>query len=252
MPKLSRPLLIDSLGATVSVFIVCWLLKQIVFNIGFMDPVHSALHHVGEEFDNLVYEQTRAPTGKAVSSICLVDIGGASRAEIADILTAIARQEPRLVAVDVVFDKKNTPVDTSLQRALRQLQQQQKLVMASWVSIEGEKDHERIEVHESDTPYRIGPTGYTNFVTEEMKGVVRHHLPQLGLETGKKATSETLSFAARIVSMVAPETWASYGSHQAAMGHDEADWILYQKDQDQIKQVQCQRPDEGQSSTWPS
>ncbi|MGF7216220.1 CHASE2 domain-containing sensor protein [Spirosoma lacussanchae] len=226
---MSRSLLVDSLGATIAVFLVCGLLKLVVFSVGFLDPVHSALHHVGLEFDNHIHGQTRAPLGPSSSSICLVDIGKANRSGIAAMLTAIERQNPRLVAVDVVFDQKKAPSDTSLQRALAQLQQQRKLVMASWLSMEGEAGHSRSELHESDAPFRLGPTGYTNFVAEESDGMVRHHLP--ALPPLGDAPGDTLSFAARIVSIVAPATWQQYGNHRAAMKANEPDWILYQQDQ---------------------
>ena len=235
MSKLSRPLLIDSLGATLFVFLGCGLLKLIVFNSEFMDPIQSILHHVEDEFSNLVYDNTRARIGTAASDLCLIDVGKANRTKIAGLLNAVADQQPRLVAVDIMFDKKNMAFDTTLQRALKRLQQQQKLVMASWVSIEGKKGAERIHLQKSDVPYQMEPTGYTNFVAEEINGVVRHHLPQLKLGTGKTAVS--LSFAAQIVLKAAPKTWQAYERHQAAMGRHEPDWILYQNDQTIFSQL---------------
>lgn len=222
---MSRSLLLDSLGATIAVFIICGLLKLVVFNISFMDPVHSALHHVGLEFENHVHAGTLAPSTPFSPPICLVDIGSADRSQIAVLLDTIARQNPRVMAVDIVFDKKEAPTDEGLRRSLTQLAKQKKLVMASWLAIGNEETHEETSLSESDAPYQLGLSGYTNFVANESDGVVRHFLPQLGKSTAGQP--DTVSFAAQVINIAAPKSW------QAFQGQLQTNYpvrILYQPD----------------------
>ncbi|GAB2555018.1 CHASE2 domain-containing protein [Spirosoma areae] len=224
---MSRPLLIDSLGATIVVFLLCWVLKKVVFNIGFMDPVHSAMHHVEQEFDRHVHGLTRSSAGLS-PSICLINIGDADRPRIAQILNTVARYQPRVVGVDILFDRKNAPVDTSLRLALSRLNAQTKLVMVSSLSITGHKGHEHIDQHLSDAPYRFGPAGYTNFVSDE---VVQHHMPTMTLPEGKSGSGdEILSFAAQVIATGMPTAWERYQTRHAGIWTHTSERILYQAD----------------------
>lgn len=201
---MSRSLVLDALFATVLAFALCGFFGCVFsLNLGFMDPVHSALHHVGEEFDNHVHASTTAPATAFSPNVCLVDIGSADRAGIAQLLTTIARQQPRVVAVDVVFDKKNEPADARLQRVLARLAGQRKLVMASWLDVAGDKHEHTTTVYQSDPPFRLGAAGYTNFVVSGSDDVVRHVLP-------RQENPAAVSFAAQTVAIAKPDIWQQY------------------------------------------
>lgn len=212
---MSRSLLLDALGATIAVFVLCGLLSLFVFQLGFMDPVHSAMHHVEQELENHVHAVTNAQTTKPYDpQIAIVDIGTADRARMGQLLDLIRQQQPAMVGVDVVFDKKNAPADTGLSNALSRLATDRKLVMASWLQVETHT------WYASDTLFRFGAMGYTNFVSAEDEGVVRHHLPM--------TSDNSRSFAAEIVARTKPALWNRYWEHLNKQPEGAAERILFQ------------------------
>lgn len=222
---MSRPLLLDALGATIAVFLLCGIFSLFVFKLGFMDPVHSALHHVEQEFENHVHAVTNAKTDKPYDpQIAIVDIGTADRARIGQLLNLIRLQQPAMVGVDVVFDKKNAPADTSLRNALSQLATDGKLVMASWLQVETQGEQETDTTYASEPFFRFDTTGYTNFVSGDDEGVIRHHLPLTRLKTGQ----ESRSFAAQIVARTKPNLWKRYRLHLDDKPEGATERILFQ------------------------
>lgn len=220
----NRPLLIDSLLATITVFLTCGFFKLVVFNVSFLDPVHSVLHHLSDEFENHIHAVTPASDQAISPPICLVDLGDADRNEIATILTTVSRQQPRLVCLDVIFDKKNQPVSVQLQAALRRLSQADRLVMASWLTISGDSHHERAVLQQAELPFRVAPVGYTNFVAQD-GDIIRRLLVRYG--EASVGGPDTLSFAGQVMQQVNPASWQHLQPHLA---HNTPLRILYQSD----------------------
>lgn len=110
--------LFDNVMIVISTIVVVGLLFYIPKNFDFLSPVGKALSDV--DLTDVVFSQFRDDQRREVdTSIVIVNIGQASRAEIAQILENINRHEPAAVGIDAFFRQpKEAESDSMLQAAM--------------------------------------------------------------------------------------------------------------------------------------
>lgn len=192
--------------------LVSALLYVIPQNVDFLDPLGQALGDI--DLTDLVFSQFRTDQMNEVdTSIVLINIGRASRSEIAYILERINIHSPKVVGVDVFFRAPKDPEgDERLQRALRNTPH---LVMASKVAYRNEFEIERDE-DDSESEYAAfdtlivsdpmfmdgAATGFTNLVIDQESAYMTCR--EIALRD-TCAGKQELAFALRIASFVNPQ-----------------------------------------------
>jgi CHASE2 domain-containing sensor protein len=169
----------DTFFATIAVFLVMGLFSFLPVNTHFLDPIHLALSDF--DYNDMAYAKMhKNEDSKTDTSIVIVNIGQASRMEIANMITKIDLQQPKVIGVDVLFNEKKDPVADS---ALAKLFSSNPKIVAAF-------NFEANTGHSADTHATVHQPikgafiewskhkGYANFVGEE-EGVVRHFTPVL-------------------------------------------------------------------------
>jgi len=225
---MNKILLRDAFFATVSTFLVGWLLKTVVIlHVGFLDPVHTAVHHVKLEYENLVTDMSNGKltdTKSDSSTIFLVNIDTLSRRDIGLLLTKINNWNPKVIAMDVVFDKQGADYDSSLVTVLKQISG--KLVTGTFIPV-NRKGELKSELSKSDPAYRFGVEGYTNFVSASQNEVVRSFLPlHFGEEHGNGEAKPSFSLA--IVKKYNEQAYGDFLKHRADLDKSAPETIVYQ------------------------
>jgi CHASE2 domain-containing sensor protein len=230
---MNKILLKDAFFATLSVFIIMLILKKLLFlNFGFLDPVHAAVHHVKSEFENLI---TDVGSGKIANTtqnaeIYLVNLDTLGRAEIAKVVRRVEKWSPKVIGIDAVFDDPLAKPDSSLSNALRGVSN--KLVTGTSYSVN--RKGEIVEnPQQSDSPYKWGTEGYTNFVSASSNEVVRSFLP-MKFEYSKTNEESILpSFAAAIVKKYDPNKFGSFIKHRKGVDTSAPEVIVYSRSNSQ-------------------
>ncbi|GMV52501.1 MAG: CHASE2 domain-containing protein [Flavobacteriales bacterium] len=172
---------LDNLLVSISTIGVIGLLYIIPQNVAFLDPLGQAIGDI--DVTDIVFSQFRSDEMTRVdTNIVLVNIGYASRDEIAGILERIARYKPAVVGVDVFFKtlKSDSAADQRLANALASLPN---VVMASKLAYKSdleesaplERSTDDTEVYDvfdtlvvsHPTFMKGAETGFTNLVIDQ-------------------------------------------------------------------------------------
>lgn len=183
----------DTLLATLLVFVVMGLLALIPLNTHVLDPIKLALQDF--DYNDLAFSRMgKNKNAFTDTSLVIVNIGEAERAEIAAIISKVQSQQPLATGVDVLFEQARTAADDSVLVSLAATSPN--LVMV----------YKLDSVERKGTPVGFlyagsKKKGYSNFVGEE-GGVIRYYLPQV-----KQEPHAYTSFAAAVVQTAAPEKY---------------------------------------------
>ena len=217
-------LLKDAFFATIAVFIIYGLLNISFLNLGFLDPVHKAVHHVKEEYENLFIDITKGKHSQrpavADTSIYLVNIDTLSRPEIGRVLSVINKYQPKVIGLDIVLNDRKAQYDSTLQNALKEAKD--KLVLCT--AFNYKQDTLLQEQEKAIGAYQIGDEGFANFVAPSETGIVRYFLPQF-----KEDSIEHESFATQILKNYDLKIYETFIKHRQATEEDAPEVIVYQR-----------------------
>ncbi len=216
---MNKLLLKDSFFATIAVFFIYLLLGFSILNIGFLDPVHTAIHHAKEEYENLFIDipkgkQSQKPI-QADTSIYLVNIDTLSRRDIGKLIRKINQLQPKVIGLDVVFNTHKATFDTTLSNALQEAKE--KLVNSIAFKYKQDtllKKHER-----AIDGYQVGVEGFTNFVTQSDIGMVRYFTPQV---------EDKEAFAMQVVKKYNLNAYNAFLEHRKSAESENPETIVYQ------------------------
>ena len=188
---------LDTILATISVFLMMGLLALIPVNTHVLDPFKLALQDF--DFNDLAYSRLgKNQNAPLDTGIVIVNIGDAKRSEIANLVEKLTDNQPLVIGVDVLFNEKRDAVGDSLLSLT--FSKNKKVVMAYNL--------------QSQTEDRLKPNGYfydisqdkgyTNFISEE-KGVIRFVSPAI-----KNNGKEYLSFSSAIIKQANPSIYSKH------------------------------------------
>jgi CHASE2 domain-containing sensor protein len=182
----------DTLLATACVFLIMGLFSLLPLNTHLFDPIKMALSDLS--FNDLAFSVIKSHKDNGIDQrIVVVDIGQASRGEIAAAIDSINQGNPSAVALDITFaGPKDPTADSSLRSALNNTRQ---LVLAEKIGFHG--DSLQADPNYFRTPNSV--VGYINFIGEE-NAVIRHYSPS---ETVGDSTYQ--SFTSQIVRLANPQ-----------------------------------------------
>lgn len=99
---------LDTLFATLFIFLVIGLIGSLPFQFEAIDPIAEALKDF--ETTDIVFNQLRDPDDETVDQdIVLINIGEEKRATIAKQIDILNKYEPKVMAMDIRFIKDKTP-----------------------------------------------------------------------------------------------------------------------------------------------
>ena len=178
----------DTIFATIAVFLVMAFFSLLPINTHFLDPIHLALSDF--DYNDLTYSKMHknqdTPTD---TTLVVVNIGDGNRADIAQMISKIDAQKPKVIGVDVLFEQKKD----SLGDALLAKQLKNKKVVAAY-KYEDHAKHGYLFGHDVQT-------GYANFVGEE-EGVIRHFSPTI-----EHDYANLPAFATAVVNIADPNSY---------------------------------------------
>ena len=180
----------DTILATIMVFVVMGLLALVPINTHVLDPIKMALQDF--DYNDLAYSQFNKSSNASIdTSIVIVNIGEADRAEIAGMMQSIRTSKPSVLGVDILFNEAKDPYsDSLLQLAINT---DTNIVMAYNLIIEGDQAKPTGFLYEKERS-----KGFANFVGEE-GGSIRYTAPFY-----KTATDTYLSFATAVAAKAYP------------------------------------------------
>jgi CHASE2 domain-containing sensor protein len=189
----------DTLLATVSVFVLIYLLHFIGFNTHIFDPMKIAFSEI--KFSDLAFSVFKEHKKNGVDKkIIIVDIGKTGRDTIAAVIQKIGNNSPGAIGVDVLFDGPREPAegDSALRIAIGSANN---IVLAERLNGVTENIFGSEEPNFFQTAGK--PSGYVNFIGEE-GDVIRYYLPGEKEEAGVH-----LSFTSELVRLADPERFAA-------------------------------------------
>jgi CHASE2 domain-containing sensor protein len=230
---MNKLLLKDALGATVTVFLVYALLGLSILNLGFLDPVHTAIHHVKTEYENLFIDITKGKRSQhptlADTTIYLVNIDTLDRPSIGRLIRTLSRYNPKVIGLDVVFNERKAKFDTLLLNALEEVAP--KLITST--ALKYKQDTLLAQQEKGDTVYQIGKEGYTNFVSPSEIDMVRYFLPQLHSDSVMYE-----SFATQVLKLYDSTSYDVFMKHREAAEIFAPEVIVYQRPAQEYRRLQ--------------
>lgn len=165
----------DILFSTICVFIVIFLLKLMVVNIHFLDPVNQSLKDF--EMSDIIYSRLKnydkVPTD---THIVIINIGNNDREGIARQLAVINHFKPAVIGMDITFEKRKENYSDSL--LAFQMKSSGNLVKACYFDYPSDHDAKYSTIVSSD-PYfdKYGENAFVNFVAAEKENTIRYFAP---------------------------------------------------------------------------
>ncbi len=158
----------DTIFATISVFLVMGLLTLIPINLHVLDPLKLALTDIS--FNDLSFSELKTHRNNAMDDkIVIVNIGNASRTEIATVINKVNEAQPKSIGLDILFlEAKEGPGDSALFAAIKKAPG---IVLANKLEFDNKKGRQDNYFQASS---RHG--GFVNFVGEK-QGVIRYFSP---------------------------------------------------------------------------
>ena len=165
-----KKLAIESVFATILVFIVMGIIALIPINISALQPLENAIE--GFDMIDLYYSQLNAREGEFSKNVVLVNIGDANRAEIGELIEYVGFGNPAAIGVDVYFkEPQSTHQDSILANAIKQTPN---VVMGA-----GFDEDENI-LNQSFLQVQSEYVGVTNFVgTDARYSTIRYFKPKI-------------------------------------------------------------------------
>ncbi len=195
----------DNLMITLSTIVMIGLLYVIPKNLDFLDPVGQALGDV--DLTDMVFSQFRSDAQSMVdTTIVLVNIGHATRGEIAYILERINQHDPAVVGMDVFFNQPKDEFDDV--RLVQALQSTKNLVMVSRVAFRNDSAdlNEQFDTLITSHPMFMqgARTGFANLVIDNNTFMMCREAVLRDSCAGR----EEPSFALMVAQVVSPEAAA--------------------------------------------
>lgn len=205
----------DSWLATLSVFLVIGIVLIIPLNLHFLDPIKLALTDI--DFNDLSYASLKSHRSNSPDKkIVIVNIGNASRTEIATILQKVNAGGASTIGLDVFFESpKDHVADSALAATITHLP---KVVLCN--NIDFEVDPPLLHPNYFTAPASI--TGFDNLPGEK-PGVIRYFLPFAGVKD-----SVVNSFAAAVVQTADAEKFNKLKNRSNTL-----EFINYRREADQ-------------------
>lgn len=156
-----------SLLHTILSFVLLWLLSLLLFNLSFLNPIEKAFQDFS--YSDLYYSKKLFKEEKVNTDIVLINIKKSDRATFGFIITQIARQQPAVIGLDVIFkERKDIFQDSILAKSL--IAHQDLLVGSKII----EPDHSV----KNATPFSLKNTGFINLNLAEVEDrVIRNFTP---------------------------------------------------------------------------
>ncbi len=188
----------DVLLSTILTFSILFLLKLVIFNTKYLDPVSQALGDF--QFTDLYYTQFQKQHTDIDTNIVIVNIGENDRQALTQQLQIIKSFEPKVIGLDVTFISKKELVSDSLLKA--ELHGSIPLLLTSNIVYQKEQNDNSFSI-ESSHPFfeKQGDEGYGNFLAKE-DHAVRYYAPFLN-----KESTQIASLSARIVEVFNKDTY---------------------------------------------
>jgi CHASE2 domain-containing sensor protein len=186
----------ESFLATSFVFIVIWLLGMTVFNIKFFDPFEKAFGDF--QYTDVLYSKISGQQKAPDTGIVLLSIDTLDRKEIAQLLESLCFFKPKVIGIDILFNKLKDPVTDSMLKD--QLHKFPDLVTPMHI-----EEGRRRDVLSSLHPY-FGKlkSGHVNFIANDPQlSTLRTFYPVFFSER-----DTFFSFAAEIVKLYNPVKYA--------------------------------------------
>ena len=185
----TRLLIRDAFLSSLLSSLLVLILALLFFNIRFFNPFHKAFTDFS--FLDVFYSQRFVEDPKKNTDIILVNVGR-ERYNVVDLLHRIIQEDPKVIGVDVMFDReKSITIDTVLSRLL----QNPKVVTAIEI-----KDNSVKRNHEA-----IGEninSGYVNFNFDTKSSVIREFQAKKSIDDG-----DYYSFAAEVAKKYLGDSW---------------------------------------------
>jgi CHASE2 domain-containing sensor protein len=180
----------DVLLSSILTFAILFLLKLVIFNTKYLDPVSQALGDF--QFTDLYYSQFQKQHTDIDTNIVIVNIGENDRQSLIQELQIIKSFEPKVIGLDVTFVSQKEPATDSLLRA--ELHGNIPIILTSNIVYDQEQKGNTFSI-ESSHPFfeKQKEEGYGNFLSKEGHAV-RYYAPFL-----KREGSQIASLSARIV-----------------------------------------------------
>lgn len=103
-------------GITITAFVIMYLFTFIPVNLGFFNPLKSALYDF--DMNDLVFSKFTSDKN-ADTNVVVVNIGYLNRPQLAELITKIKSYKPKVVGLDILFKDNKEPVgDSKLQDAI--------------------------------------------------------------------------------------------------------------------------------------
>jgi len=170
--KLHRDVILSSLLT----FVILFLLKLVVFNTKYLDPISQPLSDF--QFTDLYYSQFQKNKTFIDTNIVLVNIGDNDRAALLQQLMIVQSFSPKVIGLDVTFlSQKNPEVDSVLKAMLHA---DVPVILTSNIGYEENDKAKKDFLLETNNPYfeKGKDEGFGNFLAEEGQ-TVRYYSPKL-------------------------------------------------------------------------
>jgi CHASE2 domain-containing sensor protein len=182
----------DVFLSSVMAFIILFLLKLVIFNTKYIDPISLPLSDF--QFTDLYYSQFKKQKTAIDTNIVILNIGDADRAGLLQQLEIVKSFQPKVIGLDVTFEQLKDPVVDSVLKVA--LHSDIPIVLTSNIIYGDDEQHAASFRVQSNNPYfeKSAEEGFGNFLAEEGQ-TVRYYAPFLSKDGNKVE-----SFSAKIVS----------------------------------------------------
>lgn len=172
----------DVFLASVLTFVILFLLKLVIFNTKYLDPISLPLSDF--QFTDLYYSQFRKQQADIDTNIVIVNIGENDRAALIQQIQIIESFNPKVIGLDVTFvAQKDAETDSALKAVLHG---SIPIILTSNIVYSDQDLHQGTFSTESSNTYfeKKQDEGFGNFLAEEGQ-TVRYYPPFLSKENEK-------------------------------------------------------------------
>ncbi|MCC2548232.1 CHASE2 domain-containing protein [Hymenobacter sp. BT175] len=208
LPNSPKRLPFEALLATSLLFLLLSILSRLPFSFEAFDPIKEVLKDFS--YTDVYYAKINQSTS-VDTSIVLINIGAANRAELAALIALTGQANPRVIALDAYFPDRQDAGSAQLAAALQD--NKHRLVTGTYLY---EPVAGTARLVESTTGLAPGKTGYLNFVGDDsLNATIRYFRPfyTLGATTYN-------SWSAAVVELADPV------AYEALQRRDESEEII--------------------------
>ncbi|MFC2107096.1 CHASE2 domain-containing protein [Bacteroidota bacterium] len=189
----------DIIFSTLFIFLVMYLLKLLVFNIDFLNPIANALKDF--EFNDIYYSRLQERNPAVIdTNIIIVNIGYDSRKEIAEKIDILSKFKPAVIGLDVTFESlKEAATDSILSLTISRTKN---LILATYFDYSEDSDEFDTYITSDKLFRKSDNEGFINFTSSEVESTVRNFTPRISFQD-----EEYISFPAKIVNSYNPSAF---------------------------------------------